>query len=61
MEKVSITVSIEKERLEALTFYLHRKEQTTPLKVLEKMLMEMTFLKVGKICMRLILLLNSLT
>ena len=41
MEKVSVTVSIEKERLEALTFYLHRKEQTTPLKVLEKMLMEM--------------------
>ena len=41
MEKVSVTVSIEKERFEALTFYLHRKEQTTPLKVLEKMLMEM--------------------
>lgn len=41
MEKVSVTVSIEKERFEALTFYLHRKEQTTPLKILEKMLMEM--------------------
>ena len=41
MEKTSITVSMEKERFEALMFYLNRKEQTTAPKLLEKMLMEM--------------------
>ncbi len=41
MEKTSITVSMEKERFEALMFYLQRKEQTTAPKLMEKMLMEL--------------------
>lgn len=41
MEKVNLTVSIESVRLDALQFYLASKENTTPQKELEKMLVEM--------------------
>lgn len=41
MEKVNLTVSIESVRLDALHFYLASKENTTPQKELEKMLVEM--------------------
>lgn len=41
MEKVNLTVSIEGIRLDALQYYLASKENTTPQKELEKMLVEM--------------------
>ena len=41
MEQVDLTVSIDSVRLDALQFYLSKKENTTLQKVLEKMLVEM--------------------
>ena len=41
MEQVDLTVSIDSVRLDALQFYLSKKENTTLQTVLEKMLVEM--------------------
>lgn len=41
MEKIDLTVSMEEIRLDALTFFLAEKENTTPQKELEKLLTEM--------------------
>lgn len=41
MEKTTLTVSIENEKLDALTYFLQSKEHTSPQKILDKMLQEM--------------------
>ena len=41
MNKTNLTVTMENARLDALTFFIQSKEQTTPQKLLEKMLEEL--------------------
>jgi len=41
MEKTTLTITIENEKLDALTYFLQSKEHTTPQKILDKMLQEM--------------------